>query len=55
MSFYKALYLECLDVIKKQSDAYKYKQNFIKKALINRIFIYLINFKKELKNKKLKI
>lgn len=42
MSFIKALYLECYDVFKKQGLAYNYKQQYIKKALINRIFIYLI-------------
>lgn len=42
MPFVKALYLECYDVLKKQGLAYNYKQQYIKKALINRIFIYLI-------------
>ena len=42
ISFIKALYLECYDVFKKQGIAYNYKQQYIKKALINRIFIYLI-------------
>lgn len=42
MPFIKALYLECCDVFKKQGVAYNYKQQYIKKALINRIFISLI-------------
>lgn len=42
MSIVKGLYLECYDVIKKQGLAYNYKQQYIKKALTNRIFIYLI-------------
>ena len=46
MSFVRALYLECYDVFKKQGLAYNYKQQYIKKALTNRIFIYLINIKK---------
>lgn len=46
MSFTKALYLECYDVFKKQGIAYNYKQQYIKKALTNRIFIYLIFNKK---------
>lgn len=46
MPFVKALYLECYDVLKKQGIAYNYKQQFIKKALTNRIFIYLITSKK---------
>lgn len=46
MSFVKALYLECYDVFKKQGLAYSYKQQYIKKALTNRIFIHLINTKK---------
>lgn len=46
ISFTKALYLECYDVLKKQGIAYNYKQQYIKKALTNRIFIYLIFNKK---------
>lgn len=46
MSFVKALYLECYDIFKKQGIAYNYKQQYIKKALTNRIFIYLITIKK---------
>nr|CAA73003.1 ribosomal protein S7 [Eimeria tenella] len=42
MPFIKALYLECYDVLKKQGIAYNYKQQYIKKSLTNRIFIYLI-------------
>ena len=42
MPFVKALYLECYDVLKKQGLAYNYKQQYIKKSLTNRIFIYLI-------------
>ncbi len=38
----KALYLECYDVLKKQGLAYEYKQQYIKKALTNRIFTYLV-------------
>lgn len=45
MSFTKALYLECCDVLKKQGIAYNYKKQYIKKALTNRIFIYLIKNK----------
>ena len=43
---YKSLYLESIEVLKNQGLAYSYKQQHIKKALINRIFIYLIAFKK---------
>lgn len=46
MSFIKALYLECYDVLKQQGIAYNYKQQYIKKALTNRIFVYLISKKK---------
>ena len=46
MPFVKAIYLECHDVIKKQGIAYTYKQQYIKKTLANRIFIYLITLKK---------
>lgn len=46
MSFIKAMYLECHDVLKKQGIAYNYKQQYIKKTLANRIFIYLITLKK---------
>lgn len=42
MPFVKALYLECYDVFKKQGLAFNYKQQYIKKALTNRIFIYLL-------------
>ena len=49
MSFVKALYLECYDVLKKQGIAYNYKQQYIKKALTNRIFIYLITLKNKIK------
>lgn len=45
MSFIKALYLECYDVFKEQGIAYNYKQQYIKQALTNRIFIYLISKK----------
>lgn len=46
MPFVKAFYLECYDVLKKQGIAYNYKKQYIKKALTNRIFIYLITLKK---------
>lgn len=44
--FIKALYLECYNVLKQQGTAYNYKQQYIKKALINRVFNYLIILKK---------
>lgn len=46
MPFVKALYLECYDIEKSQGLAYTYKQQYIKKALANRIFIHLISLKK---------
>lgn len=46
MPFVKALYLECYDVLKKQGISYNYRKQYIKKALTNRIFIYLITLKK---------
>lgn len=46
MPFIKALYLECYDILKKQGIAYNYKQQYIKKILTNRIFIYLIKVNK---------
>lgn len=51
MSFFKAFYFECLDVIKNQGLAYNYKQQYIKKALVNRIFVHLIWLKKNNKIK----
>ena len=42
----KAIYLECYDILKKQGTAYTYKQQYIRKALANRIFIHLISLKK---------
>lgn len=45
-SFAKALYLECHEVLKQQGIAYTLKQQYIKKALTNRIFLYLITSKK---------
>ncbi len=42
MPFVKALYLECYDVLKKQGIAFNYKEQYIKKALTNRIFTYLV-------------
>jgi len=44
-SFIKALYLECHNVLKEQGVAYTLKQQYIKKALINRIFVYLLKYK----------
>lgn len=38
---YKKLYLECQNILKQQGKAYQLKYNFSKKALINRILIYL--------------
>ena len=46
MSIYKALYLESVDVLKHQGEAYSIKNNYIKKALISRVFIYLMSSKK---------
>ncbi|EPT24389.1 ribosomal protein S7 (apicoplast) [Toxoplasma gondii ME49] len=41
ISTYKKLYLECDNILKQQGKAYQLKYNFSKKALINRILIYL--------------
>ncbi|PHJ25378.1 ribosomal protein s7 (apicoplast) [Cystoisospora suis] len=38
---YKKLYLECQNILKQQGKAYQLKYNYSKKALINRILIYL--------------
>lgn len=46
---FKCLYLESIDVLKNQGYAYTLKQHYIKKALISRVFIYLIS--KKNKNK----
>ncbi|PFH30590.1 ribosomal protein S7 (apicoplast) [Besnoitia besnoiti] len=41
IALYKKLYLECDNILKQQGKAYQLKYNYSKKALINRILIYL--------------
>lgn len=46
LKLFMAMYLECYDIEKKQGLAYAYKQKYIRKALVNKIFfVHLISLK----------